>query len=427
MITSKINSRATDIGREMQEVLSGRIIPFWLARSIDADCGGYLVSFDENGIHNGQDNKHIVTQTRMLWGFSHLQNYCLPADREKVKAAARKGYDFFIGYFWDKKEGGFFWETERDGTFIDRSKLTYGQSFAIYALCEYYLQFNEKAALDYAEVVFDLLQKYAADTYNGGYYENLERDWTVSPYGPYGGDRKSLDIHMHLMESFTLLYQATGKEIHRRKLLELIEIILRRMVNQSEGYGYNQFDLEFNRIPAINIKRTWNSDRQANEKISVPADTTSYGHNVELSWLLDKAVKLLQADNPEYTSIIGKLLDYSLKYGYDYEFGGVYRDGKPDGTVLVKDKEWWQNFESLVGYLNGYVQYGDEKYFEAYELTWKFIKNKFMNFKTGESRQLLDRQGNTIIGDMGNYWKAIYHTGRALAECMDRTEIIKNI
>ncbi len=424
MLSENVNDKVLKIRQEIQEVLSGNIIPFWLTRSVDAKCGGYIVSFDENGIHDGHDDKHIVTQTRMIWGFSHLQNYCSKTDRESVKAAAKIGYDFFIKHFWDRSEGGFFWETRRNGEVIDGSKLVYGQSFAIYALSEYYLQSGDKSALDYAENVFDLLQKYAVDTYNGGYYENLESDWSISPAGLFGGDRKSLDIHMHLMESFTLLYQASGKEIHRRKLIEIIDIILGHMVNQSDGYGYNQFDIKFNQIPAINIKRTWNSERKSNEKISVPTDTTSYGHNVELSWLLDKAIKLLQIENSEYASIISKLLDYSLRYGYDYQFGGIYRDGKADGTVLVKDKEWWQNFEALVGYINGYLLFRNEKYFEAFELTWEFIKNKFMNFDLGETRLLLDRQGNTIIGSMGNSWKAIYHTGRALAECIDRVKDI---
>ena len=58
---------------------------------------------------------------------------------------------------------------------------------------------------------FDLLQKYCADTHYGGYYENVNRDWSPEEGGFAGGDRKGLDTHMHLMESFTTLYAASGK------------------------------------------------------------------------------------------------------------------------------------------------------------------------------------------------------------------------
>jgi mannobiose 2-epimerase len=56
------------------------------------------------------------------------------------------------------------WKVRRDGSRLDDGKITYGQSFAIYALAEYYLATSDRRALDYASQTFDLLQKYAADT-----------------------------------------------------------------------------------------------------------------------------------------------------------------------------------------------------------------------------------------------------------------------
>ena len=44
----------------------------------------------------------------------------------------------------------------------------------------------------------------------------------------------------------------------------------------------------------------------------------------------------------------------------------------------------------------------------------------------GESRQLLSRDGSPIISNIGNPWKGIYHTGRALAECLRRMAILEN-
>ncbi|MCL2159736.1 MAG: AGE family epimerase/isomerase, partial [Oscillospiraceae bacterium] len=196
---------------EMRQMLKDRTIPFWLDRSVDAEFGGYLVCIDQDGSVNPGANKMIITQTRMLWGFSALLAFAKKDDIGRMESAANQGYEFLIKNFWDGENGGFFWETLRSGELVDGGKLTYAQSFAIYALCQYYLAYKNPEALAYAEKTFDLLQKYAADNLYGGYFENLEQDWSASPGGVFAGDRKSLDIHMHLMEAFTVLYQASGK------------------------------------------------------------------------------------------------------------------------------------------------------------------------------------------------------------------------
>jgi len=46
----------------------------------------------------------------------------------------------------------------------------------------------------------------------------MEPDWSISTGGFHAGDRKSLDIHMHLMECYTALARASGEAVHRRRL-----------------------------------------------------------------------------------------------------------------------------------------------------------------------------------------------------------------
>ena len=411
-------------GEELLDCLQNRVIPFWLERSVDGEYGGYLTCFDADGKYTGNGTKYIVTQARMVWGFSNLRHYARPGDLDGMERAARQGAEFLMSAFWDDEYQGFYWQLDRDGSVADPSKLVYGEGFAIYALSEYARVYGDQRAADFARRGFDLLQKYAADTLRGGYYENIERDWSISPAGPYAGDRKSLDIHMHLLETFTTLYLLTGEEVHGRKLKEVLDLILRHMVNVEKGYGYNQFDLDFNQLPAINIMRTWNAERETNEVVETPTNTTSYGHNVELSWLADLALKALGCDRAPYEAVLRRLLDHALAHGYDYEHGGVYRDGIADEAVVVYDKEWWQNFEAMTGFLNGYLLYGDERYAEAFLQTWAFDRDCFMNMAVGESRQLLSRDGTPLVSSMGNPWKGIYHTGRALAECLRRLEAL---
>ncbi len=245
-------------------VFQNEIIPFWLDRSVDTVYGGYITDFDENGVFSGNGIKNIVTQCRMIWGFSAFKDFCKEADKERMFKAASQGVDFLLEKFWDPVYGGFYWLLNQDGSVADDSKLTYGEGFAIYALAEYYKAYKEPRALEYAGKVFDLLQRNVADNNRGGYYENVERDWSLSEFGKGCGDRKSLDIHMHLLEAFTTLAEASGDDIHRRKLEEVYSLICRYMVNRELGFGYNQFDLDFNKIPAVYIPRTWNAERETN-------------------------------------------------------------------------------------------------------------------------------------------------------------------
>lgn len=401
---------------EIRAHLRQGIIPFWAARARDADDGGYLTCFDEAGRSLGTGEKYLNTQCRLLWWFSTLATAKIA--EPGTADLARHGYNFICRAFWDTSGGGWFWKTRSDGLQPDTGKVVYGQSFAIYALATYAKAFASKEALALAERTFDLLQVHCADTRHGGYYENLEPDWTPSAPGFAAGDRKSLDTHMHLMEAFTVLFDASGREIHRRKLLEVAELIQARMIDPASGCGRNQFDLSFRPIPAIAIRRTWNAER-VGDAPATPTDTTSYGHNVELAWLLRRALDTAGCGLPEARPVLRRLLDHATENGIDWEMGGIYRDGLANGRALVLEKEFWQNAEALVGFIDGFELFGDPRYLDAFLNLWNFARDHFIA-PCGEWRVLLDLSGRAVNPHVGNDWKVSYHTGRAMLECTER-------
>jgi len=412
-----MTERLEILQKSVREHLEHGIIPFWLARAKDAQYGGYLTNFDEQGQAQEMPEKYLNTQCRLLWWFSqmHRKYPSIPGSADM----ARWGIDFMLKYFWDEQYGGFYWKVKRDGSFCDDAKIVYGESFAIYALSEYTLATGDPRGLEYASKTFDLLQKYCADTRFGGYYENVLRDWSVEEAGFAGGDRKGLDTHMHLMESFTTLYEASQAPIHRRKLLQIIDLIANRMVDPVTNCGLNQFDVAFNPIPAIAIKRTWNAERMG-ETPAQPTETTSYGHNLELVWLMQRALTIANADFTPYLPLMQKLLNHGVTHGVDWEYGGIYRDGLRDGGPLVLEKEFWQHSESLVGFLAGYELFNDPRYVDAFEALWNFVHKYMIIENVGEWRTLLDRTGQPIDPNIGNPWKVSYHTGRAMMESKER-------
>ncbi len=412
----------------MNEYFEEQLVPFWSERCIDRKNGGYLVDFDKDGIFKNTDEKYLVTQTRVLYGLSLFCKYF--KNDAKYKKYAECGYNFLAKYFWDYKNYGWIWKTDNKGTSLDRGKVVYGQSFALYALCEYYLISGNKEILAFAEKTFELLQIHCSDNLYGGYYENFTENWELEEPGYAGGDRKSLDVHMHLLEAYTKLYECTKKELHRRKLLETIELIFDRMVHKKYFCGLNQFNIKFENIPPIAIKRTWNADRKTDTAKVKDIDgirTTSYGHNLELVWLTLKAFEILKIKPSRYTPILEELANHSIRYGLDRKYGGMFRDGPYNGKAMVLDKEWWQQSESLVGALYSYELTHDDKFLDAFINIWEFVDSKMINKKAGEWYPLLDRAGGIKLSDLGNPWKASYHTGRSMVECINKlTKILNN-
>ncbi len=76
---------------------------------------------------------------------------------------------------------------------------------------------------------------------NGGYIELMGPNWQPKSEGEAGRDRKSLDAHMHWLEALTTYYEMTHHPTHRRRLLEVIDLILMRMLHPEKGLGYIHF------------------------------------------------------------------------------------------------------------------------------------------------------------------------------------------
>ena len=71
---------------QIRENLEKGIIPFWLEKGVDREFGGYITCFAEDGKFSGDDDKMIVTQTRMIWGCAAMyEEY----GDERLKAAAK--------------------------------------------------------------------------------------------------------------------------------------------------------------------------------------------------------------------------------------------------------------------------------------------------------------------------------------------------
>jgi mannobiose 2-epimerase len=405
--------------KEAEDHLVHELLPFWTTRMMDHRQGGYITHFDENGEDTGEDEKSLISQSRSVYTLAsaHRAGY----GEGKLAEMAQHGVRYLLDRMWDRKHGGFFWMTDRTGKVTNDKKILYGHSFAIYCLSEYTLATGDTQGIEYAKETFDLVQKYCTDTANGGYFEMFERDWTLAGPGSKGGDRKTLDVHMHLMEAFTALYECSQAEVHRRKLLEDMEILLNRMTHPESRTGIPQFTADWKVAPQIRFDIVWGWDRYTGEgKKENPTDNTCYGHNAELAWLLNHALEILGMDRAPYLDTLEAILDHTVDHGIDREYGGVFVEGPHQGGVYDREKEFWQQAEVMIGALDACLLFDKEKYWEAYKNVHRFVFDRVINRKTGEWYPLLTREGEPIWKHMGHSWKINYHTVRAMIQSIIR-------
>ncbi len=395
---------ATEYLPKLEKILSENIAAFWYEKSLDREHGGYIINFDQQGRRKRPGTKMIVTQARTLWLFSRMAR--AGYHRNEYLDAAEVGYRFLTEKMWDPTHGGFYWEVDVTGdTQLKPNKHLYGQSFALYALSEYYLASGRRDVLDFAERFFKLLDDKAYDTTYGGYIEAFEPDWTPTPAGEncYMGtpsDLKLMNTHLHLMEAITTFFRASKSPVARARLLELVNIQSNAVVRKNLGGCTDKY--ERNWTPCLN-------DNYAQ---------VSYGHDIENVWLLMDTCKALGLSNYPFGDLYATLFDYSLQYGYDQTNGGFYYTGPFNKPATDLSKSWWVQAEGLVSSLQMYRFTGDPKYRTLFQQIFAYIENNLIDDQYGEWHQIIAPDG-TVRGDKASPWKAGYHNGRAMIECIE--------
>lgn len=389
----------------LEKALYENANPFWFPRCLDREQGGYAINHNAQGLPNGRSSKMIVTQARMVWYFSRMVRAGMtkPATKAQVTEAAEHGLRFLRTKMWDQKHGGYYWEVERDGTPRRDQKHLYGQSFALYALSEMAIALRSREALAAATELFHLLEKRSHDAQNGGYVECFEADWTETPEakpGPMGPSRlKLMNTHLHLMEAMTTFYQASMLPMARERLLELMTIESNTVVRKDIAACADKYTRDWRRLTEGDYARV------------------SYGHDLENVWLLMEAAKAAGVSDAPLHDLYKVNWAYCLKHGWDAAQGAFCDSGLPGQAADRRQKVWWVQAEVLVSALKMYRLTGEAQYREVFEKTWAFVESKLIDWKTGEWHSEVTADGQPR-GEKAQMWKAGYHNGRALVECL---------
>lgn len=384
--------------KEIRQHLTETIIPFW-SHLKDDEYGGYYGYVDYDLQVDKKAEKGCILNSRILWFFSNA--YLLLKEEELLEQATH-AYTFLKEKCLDKEKGGIYWSLQYDGTPKDTTKHTYNQAFAIYALSSYYDASKDEEALLLAKQLFKIVEETCKDEY--GYLEAFTRDFQpesnekLSENGVMA--EKTMNTLLHVLEAYTELYRVTKEEQVGNQIKYMLDLVSDKVYNKELGRQEVFFD------------KTWNS----------LIDLYSYGHDIETSWLVDRAVEVLK--DKHYEEIIYPITAKMAENIYHRAYIDHSVVNEAENGVVDTTRVWWVQAEAIVGFLNGYEKNLQKtQYLEAVKDIWNYIK-EYMVDKREHSEWFwsLDERKNPNKKPIVEPWKCPYHNGRMCIEVIRRME-----
>jgi mannobiose 2-epimerase len=399
---------------ETERMLREDVLDVWFPRSVDNQDGGFYSVFSREWKPGASQGKFSVFQGRMTWVASQVV-VRRPEMNERFLPIAQHGLQFLSAVLWDGQQGGFFWGVDDKGAispFFSDNKEMYGESFGLYGAAAAYAATHDPHALALAQNQFRWMEEHAHDSSHGGYFEIVTRGGRPIPAGenampPQSNSRggffagyKSMNTHIHLLESLSQLYEVWKDDKVRARLEELLTIV-RDKICVEPGVMNLYFTNDWRPIP----------------------DHDSYGHDVETAYLMLEAEDVMGVPHDPRTRRMARLLvDHALQFGWDEQSGGFYEEGTTFGQAEHKDKVWWVEMEGLNALLLMHEKYGRETdvYFRAFQKQLDFIEKYQRDSEFHGFYQRIGEDGKPLVTDKGQIWKAAYHDGRAMLNVSDR-------
>lgn len=387
--------------KEMQDVLTGNILPFWIDKMVDHENGGFYGRIDGHGNLHADAEKGGILNARILWTFSAA--YRVLGKSEYLEMATR-AKDYIIAHFIDREYGGTYWSLDYKGNPKDTKKQFYAIGFMIYGLSEYVRATGDKEALDYAIQLFDCIEEHSLDVIYNGYIEACTREWgEIADMRLSDLDAnypKSQNTHLHIIEPYANLYRVWKDERLEKALRNMINIFTDKILNPET----NHLDLFF--------EKDWTRGAGHLE---------SYGHDIECSWLMHEAALVLgDAEVLKKVEEIVPLVAKASEKGLNPD-GSMIHEANLDTGHVDDDLHWWVQAEAVVGFYNIYQHFGDESALDKSLQCWQYIKDNLIDYKAGEWYWSRHPDGTlNLDDDKAGFWKCPYHNGRMCLEIIER-------
>jgi mannobiose 2-epimerase len=373
---------------ECKKELLDRMIPFW-SSLIDIKHGGFFGEYDDSPIPTAC--KGSIYHARILWFFSKCyKQFHTPSLAE----TAAHAYRFIRDKCIDKNVGGVYWSLDYTGNPLDADKHAYALAFTLYGLSAYYDAFADPEALECAYNIFTCLEtKYRTAT---GYHEQFDVAFNPQVNMKLSetlGTPITMNTLLHIMEAYTEFYNAAKSK--RGEIKEALNFVYTILTQKVFCNSKGRMDLFFD------------------EAYHPQSDEKSYGHDIEASWLLTEAARVLGRLETD-AKLFLHLADTTLDEGFD----GVALINECKNSQKDTDRIWWVQAETVVGLLNAYELTGQDSYTQKAHRVWEYIKESLIaqhEWHWGKTKD-----GTPFNKPFAGMWKCPYHNGRMFLEVIKK-------
>jgi mannose-6-phosphate isomerase len=365
---------------EFGQFVFARTLPLWRDHGWDAPCGGFYDRLSRRLVANPSSDKRLMVQCRQLYVYSLAE---LMRPDQGWRAVAENCFDFLETHYRDKKYGGWFFSVTSGGAPAVRTKDCYGHAFVLFGLAHYYAATGSRSALEFAEETVDLLERHLSAR-EGGFHSAAEEDWKIIP------DIRRQNPHMHLLEGFIALFEATGSARYRKHAEQIIELFSERLFDRTTSTVGEFFDARWQ--PAVD----------SGHKVEP-------GHHFEWYWLLRRFEKII-GPLPE-AGIADSVFSWATRHGIDHALGGVFDQNNRSGEILVATKRFWPIAEAIKAHALRATEHAHAQ--TALHGLIKYLLEHYQD-SNGLLVEHLDHEGRAIITDL--YASSQYHLLFAYSE-----------
>lgn len=375
--------------------LTDNILPFWLEHGLDRVNGGVYTCVDRSG--------KLMDTTKSVWfqgrcAYVYAMAYNNIERRPEYLEMSRSCLDFIERHCFDS-DGRMYFEVTADGRPLRKRRYVFSECFATIAMSEYAIATGDRK---WAERSLQLFK----DT-----LRFIDTPGILEP--------KYLPTQPGRGHSITMILINTAACVRRAIADPVLDEQIERSIQELKLFMHPEFEA---------LLETVGPDGELIDTLA--GRVINPGHCIETSWFLLEEAKH-QGWNSDLTDMALRIFNWSWKWGWDDEFGGIinFRDckGFPAQDYSQDMKFWWPQTEGIIATLYAYEATGDEKYLQMHRMVNEWTFEHLPDPAYGEWFGYLHRDGSVAQPAKGNLFKGPFHIPRMLIKSsMLIDEILKS-
>lgn len=377
--------------RHYRKTLTEDIIPFWEARVLDKEEGGYFNCFDRMG-RLERDVKCGWFLGRDIYTFSRL--YHEFEQKPEWLKLAEEGVSFLKEKAYMGK-GRFAQMMSRKGEIINGAVSIFTDHFAVKGLYEYIIASGKEEYIPLAKDLTDQL------------FLNIQAPEILAREGVEKGFKK------HAINFMTLLVALESRKLFGDTYLDVLERCVESSLYEFANDKYKAvFEV---------VREDGSACPKGEGRLVDP------GHGMEAMWFCMQAG--LECNRRDWIDRASQAIDWLIDRCYDESYGGfvqmtyVDRESTEGKYVLYDDvkvpydaKIWWIQAEALYALGMSALLTENERHYEYFIKMHHYTETYFHDKEFGEWYSYLYRNGDILCDKKGTVLKGPYHVPRCILQ-----------